>query len=110
MNNIIPALAALAVDYYKPSHRNMYAQGTEVIYSGFTPRSFSRFKATSRFNNKMTHIGTQLVIKDYLIDEWNESFFNQPLQPVLDAYSRHMKFTLGQAAAETEHIEALHNL
>ena len=110
MNNIITALAALAVDYYKPSHRTMYAQGTEVIYSSFTPRSFSRFKATSRFDNKMTHIGTQLVIKDYLIDEWNESFFNQPLQSVLDAYSRHMKFTLGQAAAETEHIEALHNL
>jgi len=110
MNNIIPALAAISVDYYKVSHRKMFAQGTEVIYSGFTPRSFSRFKATTRFDNKMTHIGTQLVIKDYLIDEWNESFFNQPLQSVLDAYSRHMKFTLGQAAAETEHIEALHNL
>lgn len=108
--SILPALAALAVDYYKPSHRTMYANGTEEIYSNFTPRNFKHFKGSVHFDSKMVNHSLQRVIKDYIIDEWNTTFFNQPLELVVNAYKRHMLYTLGEEAAQTEHIEALHKL
>jgi len=71
-------LAPLNLDAYKNSHRKQYSPHTEVVYSTWTPRK-------SRMNNvdKVVFFGLQYFIKDYLIDSFNETFFNRPKDSVL---------------------------
>lgn len=100
---ILPA--TLLCDFYKVSHREQYPENTEVIYATWTPR-------TSRKSNinKIVAFGFQGFIKEYLIDYFNENFFNRPLEEVLEEYSRVIKYALGKENPDTSHIKALHNL
>jgi nicotinamide phosphoribosyltransferase len=97
--------ANLLCDFYKISHKNMYPEGTEVVYSTWTPRT-SRLKEV----NEVVHFGTQAFIKDKLIEFFNENFFNRPKAEVVAEYSRIIQFTLGVLYPETTHIEELHDL
>lgn len=93
------------IDFYKADHRRQYPKGTTLVYSNFTPRK-SRFK-------ERTHIvffGMQYLILQYLIKDWNENFFNKPLEEVLNKYKRRMDNALGKNAIPMDHIEALHKL
>lgn len=110
MNKLIPSLATFMCDFYKVNHKDMYAPGTEVIYSNFTPRSTKLFKGSKLYDNKVVSFGYQMFIKDYLIKEWNESFFELPLQEVVSHYKRFMDYTLGDGAVSTDYITALHKL
>ena len=97
--------ATLLCDFYKLSHRECYPKGTEVVYSTWTPR-------TSRIDGitKVVAFGFQGFIKKYLIDYFNQYFFNQPLESILLDYTRVVKYSLGIENPETSHIEALHKL
>lgn len=97
----------LAIDFYKTDHRSQYQKGTNLIYSNFTPRSFSRYKGKS---NLLVWIGLQVFIKDYLIREWNEGFFSRPKDEIVSEYKLFMDSTLGPDAINVEHIAALHDL
>lgn len=97
--------ANLLCDFYKIAHRAMYPEGTEVVYSTWTPRA-SRMKDL----NEVVHFGTQAFIKDKLIGFFNENFFSRSKAEVVGEYARIIKNTLGVAVVETKHIEDLHDL
>lgn len=102
MNNIV--LPVLAADFYKLSHRELYPEKTEYVYSTWTPRG-----------NRVPHVtgvvsfGLQAFIKNYLIDFFNENFFGRPKEEVIAEYVRMVKNTLG-GEPQTKHLEDLHDL
>jgi len=95
----------LMTDAYKISHLIMSEKGTEKIYSTFTPRH-SRIEGI----NEVVFFGLQGFIKDYLIDNFNENFFNVDKETVVADYKRIVKNSLGDNCADTKHIEVLHDL
>lgn len=95
----------LMTDFYKISHYMMTAKGTEKIYSTFTPRK-SRIPKI----NKVVFFGLQGFIKEFLIDYFNDNFFNKDKDIIVNDYKRIITHSLGEKAAETSHIEALHDL
>lgn len=103
MNNVVSPI--LAADFYKLSHRRMYPEGTEYVYSTWTPRG-NRIKGAEYGN---VSFGLQAFIKGYLIDFFNEGFFKRDKKEVIDEYVRILKNTIG-GEVETAHLEALHDL
>ena len=99
-----------AIDFYKADHRRQYPVGTEYVYANFTPRSSRLAKMLPDFDDKIVFFGLQGFIKHFLIETWNEGFFNQPKAKVVAAYKRRMDNSLGEGAVPVEHIEALHDL
>lgn len=99
-----------AIDFYKADHRRQYPVGTEYVYANFTPRSSRLAKMLPDFDDKIVFFGLQGFIKHFLIETWNEGFFNQPKAKVVAAYQRRMDNALGEGAVPFEHIEALHDL
>ena len=97
--------ATLLCDFYKIAHREMYPKGTETVYSTWTPRT-SRMKDV----DGVVVFGNQAFVKEFLIDFFNENFFNRPKAEVVAEYSRTIKFCLGAPNPDTSHIEALHDL
>lgn len=97
----------LAIDFYKADHRRQYPKGVNLVYSNFTPRSMRLYKGVF---DKSVFAGLQILIKQYLINDWNEGFFNKPKSEVLDEYKSFMDSTLGPDAIPVEHIAALHDL
>lgn len=98
---IVPILC----DFYKIAHRAMYPQGTEVVYSTWTPRA-SRMKGVEH----VVWFGGQIFYKEYLIDQFNTHFFSRPKAEVIAEYVRLIKNTLGDQNPETKHLEDLHDL
>ena len=95
----------LLTDFYKISHRIMSENGIEKTYSTFTPRG-------SRIDDidEVVFFGLQGFIKEYLIEYFNDNFFNRNKEEVVAEYKRIIKYTLGDNCADTEHIEKLHDL
>ena len=60
--------------------------------------------------DKVVMFGLQGFIKEYLIDYFNDNFFNVPLETVMGEYTRIMDNTLGKNAYNPKKIENLHNL
>ena len=102
MKNVLNPM--LLSDFYKQSHREQYPQGTQKVYSTWTPRG-------TRMENvdKVVLFGLQGFIKKYLIDYFNDNFFNKSLEEVRESFRRMLKFTLG-GEPDLTHIEELHRL
>lgn len=94
----------LMTDFYKVGHVFQYPEGTTLVYSNLTPRK-SRLKDV----DKMVFFGLQYFIKEYLITQFNENFFNRPLEEVLEEYKTTIKNTIGDLPSY-KHIEDLHKL
>jgi nicotinamide phosphoribosyltransferase len=75
------------------------------VFSNFTPRS-SRIEGIDR----VVFLGLQYFIQEYLIKQWNESFFARPLEEVVQKYKRRVDNSLGKDAVPMDHIVALHKL
>lgn len=99
--NLIPLLFA---DGYKTSHRVQYPEGTELVYVNFTPRK-SRIEGIEY----MTFFGLQYAIKEYLVKQFNENFFNRDKQEVLEEYKAELDAYL-MTDYDVDHIAALHDL
>ena len=95
----------LLIDFYKAVHAEMLPQNITKSVSYFTPR-MSRVKRW----DKVVMFGLQGFIKEYLIDYFNDYFFNVPLETVMGEYTRIMDNTLGKNAYNPKKIENLHNL
>lgn len=96
-----------AIDFYKTGHKVQYPEGTEMVYSNFTPRSNRLFNGNS---NEIVFFGLQGFIEWFLIDLWEESFFNQPKDEVVAAYKRRLDTSLGPDSVDVSHIAELHDL
>lgn len=96
----------LMCDFYKLSHREQYPKDTKFVYSLLVPRN-------NKFYGHSNHIvvaGFQAFIKKYLIEHFNEEFFNQPKEKVINEYKRIVKYTLMIDEPDTTHLEDLHDL
>lgn len=92
-------------DFYKTGHVFQYPKGTEVVYSNITARG-SRIKEI----DKVVVFGIQYCILEYLINQFNETFFSLPTEVVVNQYKRRMDTSLGPNAISIDHIKALHKL
>lgn len=101
---------ATAIDFYKADHRRQYPENTGIVYSNFTPRSARLAPVLDGFDNRVIFLGLQGFIKSYLIDDWNDHFFNCPKKEVVAMYKRRMDRSLGEGAIPVEHFEELHDL
>ena len=99
----IPVLAQ--TDFYKTGHYIMYPPELAELFNNLTGRK-SRFKEV----NKVVVFGYQYFLKEYLINQWNRTFFNLPKEIAVGRYKRLMDFTLGKDSVEMKHIEELHDL
>lgn len=101
-------IPTLLCDFYKISHRKQYPEGTNLVYSNFTPRSGKYYKGFTK--NKVMFFGLKYFIKNVLVDLFNEQFFNRPKSEVVAEYARVLKHCLGDNNPDTSHIEQLHDL
>ena len=97
--------ATLLCDFYKVSHKEQYPEKTNKIYSTWTPRT-SRIEGI----DKVVAFGFQAFIKEYLINYFNENFFNRNIDDVANEYKRVIKYTLGVQNPNVSHIIELHKL
>ena len=100
----------MAIDFYKADHRRQYPEGTEYVYSNFTPRSSRLANVLDGFDERVVVIGIQAYIKRVLIEQWNNEFFSKPKAEVIAKYKRRMDTSLGEGAVPVEHMEELHDL
>ena len=87
MNKIMPMLCC---DYYKTNHMNQFSPNITKLVSYMTPR-MSRVHDDHR-----VFFGLQAFIKEYLIDYFNNEFFNKPADEVCAEYERVLSNTLGK--------------
>lgn len=93
-------------DGYKVGHYNMYQDGTEVVYSNFTPRS-NKY-APKGNNGKILNFGHQYAIR-FIVEHFNENFFNIRKEDVINDVKENFSAYLG-TEYDTKHIEELHDL
>lgn len=99
--------AILLTDGYKLDHRRQYPQGTEFVYSNWTPRSNTYLPEAK---DGAVVFGIQYFIKEYLIKQFNEQFFNLPKDVAVTSFQRRINSFLGENNVGTEHIKELHKL
>lgn len=100
-----------ACDFYKVDHRRQYPEGTEMVYSNFTPRSaHHNVIPAPLFNGCVTFFGLQYFIQKFLIEDWNNNFFSRNKEEVVSAYKRRMDSSLGPDSVPVEQIAELHDL
>lgn len=102
MKTISPILLK---DGYKVGHKFQYPEGTTLVYSNLTPR-----KSRNETQQEVLFFGLQYFIKEYLIRQFEERFFNRPKEEVLKAYARRIDNYLGKDSITYDHIAALHDL
>jgi len=95
----------LYTDGYKVDHRRQYPDNTTLVYSNWTPRS-SRIEGI----NKVVFFGLQYFIKKYIIQEFQENFFNKSKEEICKKYSRRINNYLSTNSVGIKHIEQLHDL
>ena len=95
----------LLIDFYKAVHAEMLPNGITKSVSYYTPR-MSRVKRW----DKVVMFGLQGFIKTYLIDYFNEQFFNRPFKEVMFEYKRVMDASLGEDTYKIDKIINLHKL
>jgi nicotinamide phosphoribosyltransferase len=103
--------AATALDGYKVKHGMMYANGTESVYSNFTPRSNKIYlrNATKFYDGKMIFIGVQGAMQE-VQELWDDSFFKMPKAKAVGRFSKRMAAYLGGAPQAVAALEELHDL
>lgn len=99
------ALSMLLCDFYKIAHRNLYKKGITRVYSTWTPR-----QSLLKDIDYAVSFGQQRFVKQWLINFFNQNFFNLPVEYITSDYKRFIRATLGVAEPETKHIEELHAL
>lgn len=95
----------LLIDFYKAVHAEMLPTKITKSVSYFTPR-MSRV----RMWNKVVMFGLQGFVKTYLIDYFNERFFERPIDEVVSEYERIMDASLGKGVYGLQKIKDLHAL
>ena len=99
--------AILLTDGYKLGHHRMYPEGTEQVYSNWTPRSNKYFPEATEGS---VVFGIQYLIKRYLIDEFNKNFFGLPNEKAIEMFYRRVHNFVGIESVGYKHIEALYDL
>lgn len=81
-----------ATDGYKLGHHRMYPEGTEQVYSNWTPRSNKYFPEATEGS---VVFGIQYLIKEYLIKQFEKNFFNLPKKEAVEMFYRRVNNFVG---------------
>ncbi len=95
----------LFTDGYKVDHRRQYPENTTLVYSNWTPR-----KSRIDHIDEVVFFGLQYFIKKYMIEDFQDNFFNQPKDVVCERYARRINNYLGENKVGVQHISDLHDL
>ena len=98
----------LMSDFYKQAHAEQYPKGITKLISYATAR-MSRVPK-DMCGDKLTVFGIQSYIKDFLIERFNETFFNVPLEQAMKEYNEIIGPTFPIQYVNTGKFEALHKL
>lgn len=96
---------ATAFDGYKVDHRRQYPDGTNRVYSNWTPRG-SRVEG----QEEVVLFGLQYFLQRFLMDDMRAGFFEQPKDDVLKRYTRRINGYLGPNEVGIDHVADLHDL
>lgn len=100
--------AILLTDGYKLDHRRQYPEGTEYVYSNWTPRSCEYFPEA---NEGAVVFGIQYFIKEYLINQFTDNFFSKCKSDAVAEFKNRIDTFLGcNNQVDTKHIEELWEL
>lgn len=99
--------AANQLDFYKPGHPDQYIDGTEVVYSNGTARG-GRHSNVEK-SKGIVWIGMQLLLQEYFIDEWDDTFFNRPKADVCGRFKRRISIAMN-TDFDVSRLERLHDL
>jgi nicotinamide phosphoribosyltransferase len=98
-----------SIDSYKLAHRPAYIQGTEAVYSNFTPRSVKYLNVPGDYKeNVVVWVGGQAAIQD-LINLWDEHFFEINFEEIDQFYKTRVAPFAGPDY-DTAHVKELHEL
>ena len=97
-------VALTMIDGYKLDHRRQYPEGTQYVYSNWTPRG-SRLPEVK----EVVFVGLQYFLERYLEEEFGK-FFAADVDEVCAAYERRVNAYLGPNSIGSDHIRALHEL
>lgn len=95
----------LCTDGYKTSHHLMYPEGTQLVFSNFTPRSV---KYMPKQAQSIVVFGIQYTMK-YIDDLFRENFFSRDKNVVCSELQKHLNSYLG-TEYNISHFEALYDL
>lgn len=99
-----------STDFYKIGHINQYNPLTTLIFSNFTPRADKLFQHyVPDAPHAVLVAGVQGVVQSFIMDMWNEGFFNQAKDKVVSQYKRLVDKSLN-VDLDVTHIEELHDL
>ena len=95
----------LLKDFYKMCHLMQIPQGMTKSVSYFTPR-----KSRIDMWPKVVNFGLQAFIKEWLIENFNKTFFNRPEEEVIAEYKRIAENTMVKEGYGLDRIIELHRL
>lgn len=95
-------------DGYKQSHASLYEDGGEKIYATWTPRSAKN--SGIKDCDGIVVFGLQSFVQEWLIDYFNDEFFNKDIEEVIRDYNKTIKSYLGSEGLGEDRIRALHAL
>lgn len=98
----------LMSDFYKQAHAEQYPEGIAKLISYATAR-MTRMPE-EMLGDKLTVFGIQSYVKDFLIERFNETFFNVPLEEAMAEYEMVIGDTFPLQYVNTGKFEALHKL
>ena len=98
----------LMSDFYKQAHAEQYPEGITKLISYATARMTRIPK--EMYGDKLTVFGIQAYVKDFLIERFNETFFNVPLEEAMAEYKEIIGETFPIQYVDTGKFEALHKL
>lgn len=93
-------------DVYKEFHRHAYHPEVSKVYANFVSRSGKYSNTETDFT---VHVGLQGFIKDFLINEWQQNFFNLDEDVAVFQHGRILSAMLGQKV-DTNYLRDLHRL
>lgn len=95
-------------DFYKQAHAEQYPTGVTKLISYATAR-MSRV-SKEQYGDKLTVFGIQSFVKDFLIERFNETFFNVSLEDAMEEYRAVIGETFTIQYVDTGKFESLHKL
>lgn len=98
----------LMSDFYKQSHAEQYPKGITKLISYATAR-MSRI-SDEQCGDKLTVFGIQAYVQDFLIERFNETFFNVDIEDAIAFYIEVMQETFPLQYVDVEKFRKLHAL
>ena len=108
MDFVTPALDR--IDAYKLGHKKMYPEGTEYVYTNFTPRSEKLSPVLKHLRKgEVVVVGVQRFA-NLLKTVWEDTFFSERCEDVVDEWVDMIQPLAGSIPYNADHIKALHKL